>query len=453
MNKTFIVFKQEIVSTVMRKSFFITLFLIPLVGFLVTIIIGQAQNNPSSNLINTIFTPSSEVELFGVVDQSKLIENIPDEYQSTFTLYPNQDESKDALKQQIIVGYYIIDKDYVENGKITLVKQDYDPLGEDQNWKLENILNEMLLANYPNELNRLQNLMNFETEILSTDADRDPDNGLTFFIPYIVTMMFYIIILGSSSMMLNSITNEKTNRVMEILMTSINPTQMLTGKIVALGLVGLMQTIIWSVSGFLLLRLSGRTMDLASSFQLPISILFWGILFFIGGYTLYASLMAGLGAMVPNLKEASQATTILVIPMIIPLTFMSAIINKPNGTISLILSFFPLTAPVTMMTRLASGNVPLWQILLSLFLIFVFSYLVIRSVSNLFRAQTLLSGQEFKIKIFFQRTQRKIFNINETDMIYPLPLLAAIFLACYNHFINKTPLCVVFIRNKTKSLK
>ncbi|NTW45382.1 MAG: ABC transporter permease, partial [Anaerolineaceae bacterium] len=275
------------------------------------------------------------------------------------------------------------------------------------NWKLENILNEMLLANYPKELSRLQNLMNFETEILSTEGDRDPENGLTFFIPYIVTMMFYIIILGSSSLMLNSITNEKTNRVMEILMTSINPTQMLTGKIVALGIVGLMQTIIWSVSGFLLLRLSGRTMDLASSFQLPISILFWGILFFIAGYTLYASLMAGLGAMVPNLKEASQATTILVIPMIIPLMFMGAIIDKPNGMISLILSLFPLTAPVTMMTRLASGNVPLWQILLSLFLIFAFSYLVIRSVSNLFRAQTLLSGQEFKLKYFFNALRGK----------------------------------------------
>ncbi len=159
----------------MRKSFFITLFLIPLVGFLVTIIIGQSQNNPSSNLISTIFTPKNEVELFGVVDQSNLIEYIPEEYQNIFTLFPNQDESKNALNQQKIIGYYIIDKNYIENGKITLVKQDYDPLGEDQNWKLENILNERLLANYPKEFNRIQNPMNFDTEILSTESDRDPE--------------------------------------------------------------------------------------------------------------------------------------------------------------------------------------------------------------------------------------------------------------------------------------
>lgn len=407
MNKTFTVFKHEIVTTVMRKSFFITLFLIPLVGFLVTIIIGQSKSNPSSSLVNTIFTPKNEIELFGVVDHSNLINKIPEQYQDSFTLFMTTDEAINALNDQQIIGYYLIDKEYIKDGKVTLVKQDYDPLGEDQNWKLETILNETLLVNSPKEFNRLQNLMNFEIELLSTEPERDPNSGLTFFLPYIVTMMFYIIILGSSSLMLNSITNEKTNRVMEILMTSITPSQMLTGKIVALGLVGLMQTIIWSVSGFLLLRMSGKTMDLASSFQLPISILIWGILFFIGGYTLYASLMAGLGAMVPNLKEASQATTVLIIPMIIPLMFISAIIDKPNGLISLILSMFPLTSPVTMMTRLASGNVPIWQILLSLFLIFAFAYFVIRSVSNLFRAQTLLSGQEFKLKYFFNALRGK----------------------------------------------
>jgi len=407
MNKTFTVFKHEIVTTVMRKSFFITLFLIPLVGFLVTIIIGQSKSNPSSSLVNTIFTPKNEIELFGVVDHSNLINKIPEQYQDSFTLFMTTDEAINALNDQQIIGYYLIDKEYIKDGKVTLVKQDYDPLGEDQNWKLETILNETLLDNSPKEFNRLQNLMNFEIELLSTEPERDPNSGLTFFLPYIVTMMFYIIILGSSSLMLNSITNEKTNRVMEILMTSITPSQMLTGKIVALGLVGLMQTIIWSVSGFLLLRMSGKTMDIASSFQLPISILIWGILFFIGGYTLYANLMAGLGAMVPNLKEASQATTVLIIPMIIPLMFISAIIDKPNGLISLILSMFPLTSPVTMMTRLASGNVPIWQILLSLFLIFAFAYFVIRSVSNLFRAQTLLSGQEFKLKYFFNALRGK----------------------------------------------
>ena len=178
--------------------------------------------------------------------------------------------------------------------------------------------------------------------------------------------------------------------------------QILTGKILALGVVGLFQTLVWSGSGFLLLRLSGRTMNVSQAFQLPLSTLAWGIVYFLCGYALYASLMAGVGAMVPNLREASQATTLIIIPLVIPLALISAIVENPNGALAMIFSLFPLTAPVTMMTRLAAGTVPFWQPLLSILLLIGSSYFVIRSVSGLFQAQNLLSGQDFKIKNFFK---------------------------------------------------
>ena len=246
----------------------------------------------------------------------------------------------------------------------------------------------------------LTHLPEFKTELLSPEPQRDPEHQLTFFLPYIVTFLFYIVILGSSSMMLNSITNEKSNRVIEILLTSITPMQLLSGKIVALGLVGLLQTIVWSGSGLFFLRLSGRSFALPTEFQLPTSILVWGIIFFILGYILYASLMAGVGALVTNLKEASQATTILVIPMVIPLALLAPVIENSNGTLAVILSLFPFTSPVSMMTRLSAGSVPIWQILLAIFLLIFSAYWIVRSVSGLFRAQYLLSGKEFKIKYF-----------------------------------------------------
>ena len=200
--------------------------------------------------------------------------------------------------------------------------------------------------------------------------------------------------------MLNSITIEKSNRVIEILLTSITPMQLLSGKIVALGLVGLLQTIVWSGTGLFILRLSGRSFALPIEFQLPTSILVWGIIFFILGYILYASLMAGVGALVSNLKEASQATTILVIPMVIPLVLLAPVIQNPNGALAIFLSLFPFTSPVSMMTRLSAGNVPFWQILLAIILLLVSAYWIVRSVSSFFRAQYLLSGKEFKIKYF-----------------------------------------------------
>jgi ABC-2 type transport system permease protein len=237
---------------------------------------------------------------------------------------------------------------------------------------------------------------------LVPEAVRDEDNPLTFVVPYATTMLFYIIILASASMLLNSVATEKQNRVMEVLMLSVSPRQILTGKIVGLGLTGLLQTIIYTGISYTLLRISGRTSSVAAGIDLPPTILWWGVVFFLAGYAIYASLMAAVGALVPNLREASQATFIVIFPMIIPLLLMSALIEEPNGVVSLVLSLFPLTAPVAMMTRLAAVSIPLWQPLLAIGLCLLTAAFIIRSVAGLYRAQVLLTGQEFQFKLFFR---------------------------------------------------
>jgi ABC-2 type transport system permease protein len=189
---------------------------------------------------------------------------------------------------------------------------------------------------------------------------------------------------------------------MEILMTSVQPTQMLNGKIVALGLVGLLQTVIWSGAAYALLMISGQKFSLPISFQLPPQILLWGVLFFLLGYAVYGSLMAAIGALVPNLREASQATTVIMLPMIVPLVFITALIQKPNSALSIGLSLFPLTSPVTMMTRLTAGSVPLWQLLLAVLLLVLTAWFLLHAIAGMFRAQTLLSGQEFNLKLLFK---------------------------------------------------
>jgi ABC-2 type transport system permease protein len=177
--------------------------------------------------------------------------------------------------------------------------------------------------------------------------------------------------------------------------------EMLVGKICALGIAGLLQTVVWSGSGLLMLRLAGSTLNLPAEFQLPVSVLAWGVVFFVLGYALYGSLMAGLGALVPNLREASQATTVILIPVMIPLFFISVLIDEPNGVLSVILSLFPFSAPVAMMTRLSAATVPWWQPALAAVLLVGTCYLVIRAVAGMFRAQNLLSGQTFKLRMFF----------------------------------------------------
>jgi len=204
----------------------------------------------------------------------------------------------------------------------------------------------------------------------------------------------------TASLLLNNVHKEKENRVMEVLLTSLKPLQLFTGKIIALGLAGLLQLVVWLGSAAVILKLGGSTLRLPEGFQLPPSLILFGVVFFVLGYAIYGSLMAGVGALVPNLKEASQATTMMIIPLIIPLMFFNALLQDPNGSLAVFLSLFPLTAPVAMMTRLATGITPLWQAVVSALICLVLVFFIVRSVSSLFKAQILLTGQKFTPKSF-----------------------------------------------------
>ncbi len=402
MNKALQVFWYEIKTTIFRKSFIITLILIPLAGLVVTLFLGNRQQESAVSTILSKLTETKETStIIGLVDNSGIIKTIPEEYQSSLQLFVTQTEANQSLENDQIKAFYLIPEDYIQKGVISVYRADFNPLsagGDD--YIIEDLLNFNLVSDQGEIGVLINEYPNFEVELLSPEPQRDPGNQLTFFLPYIVTFLFYIVILTSASLMLNSVTNEKANRVIEILLTSVTPLQLLSGKIIALGLTGLLQTIVWSGSGLLILRLSGRSMSLPVEFQLPISILFWGIIFFICGYALFASLMAGVGALVSNIREASQATTIIVIPLVIPLALLVPITDKPNGILAMVFSLFPLTSPVTMMTRLAAGSVPIWQIILAVLLLILSAVWVIKSVSKLFQAQYLLSGKEFKFKDF-----------------------------------------------------
>jgi ABC-2 type transport system permease protein len=405
MHKTLLVLRTEIVNVITRRSFLIMTFGVPLIGFVLFMgITSLNQTNPDA-LENIISAPSTATESEGYVDHSEIIQSLPaDTPPDRLIAYPDEEAAQRALENGDISAYYILPTDVLESGELTLIKPDFSPFPSDDqsDWAMRWAFYVNLLGGSEDLAVRVNSPMDVYRVSLAPETGRDQESPLAFVVPYATTMMFYIIILGSASMLLNSVATEKQNRVMEVLMLSVSPRQLLTGKIIGLGITGLLQTIIYTGISYSLLRISGRTSATAANFDLPPSILGWGLLFFLLGYAIYASLMAGVGALVPNLREASQATFVVIFPMIIPMLLMSALIQEPNGTVSLVLSLFPFTAPVAMMTRLAATTVPLWQLLASAGLAVLQAVIIIRAVAGLYRAQVLLSGQEFKVKLFFR---------------------------------------------------
>ena len=403
MSKIQTILKYEFLNVLRSRSFIFTLFLLPLIGFIAVLVMSALQKNNQAKSIFSFLTPPAKIQTMGLIDHSGIIKIVPEYVAGQIVGFLDDVSAREAVGNGEIAGYYVVAADYLTSGQVDLYKSELNVMGEsDDTYLIRGLLEENLMSDNLDLLKLFRQPVNLETQYQTSEPQRDPNSALTFFLPYAVTMMFYILILGTSSTMLNSITNEKQNRVMEILLTSVTPMQMLTGKIIALGLIGLLQTTFWSGSAFLLYRLSGQTFQLPLEFALPVSILLWGLLFFLLGYAMYASLMAGIGAMVPNLRESSQATFLVIFPLIIPLFFINTLIGQPNGLFSTILSLFPLTAPIAMLSRLAGAQVPFWQPPLAALLCAGTAVLIVRAVAGLFRAQNLLSGQTFKAGVFLK---------------------------------------------------
>jgi ABC-2 type transport system permease protein len=404
MRKTLIILKHEVITILSSRSFLLVSIGIPIFSALIFLVVSRiSQNSSATSVVSQIFTAQQEMKKTeGYVDQAGIIQELPEGYsEQQFMAFSDEASARQALEAGQIAAYYIVPPDYVEKGKLIYIRPDFNPLtAAGKSFMFERLLHINLLGGNNKLADMVTSPLELETQSLAPTPQREQSNMLTFWIPYAVTMIFYIVILGAASLLLSSVTKEKENRTIEILMVSATPHQLLAGKILGLGLVGLVQTALWVGTGYGLLRQGKSMFNLSSAFQLPVEFLVWGVVFFVLGYVVYASLMAGLGALVPNMREASQATMVVIFPLIIPMFLMNILIEAPHGSVSTALSLIPFTAPVVMMTRLSAGDVPWWQPPLATVLLILTVVVVVRAVAGMFRAQTILSGQPFNIRRF-----------------------------------------------------
>ena len=399
MNKTWAVFRYEFIKTVTRRSFLLTLILIPLVPALLLGILNLIGASQIKSIQQVFMQNALNSKPMGIVDQSGLIKEVPD-WLANGTLVKINDEAtaRSQTTAGNLQGFYLISSDFLETGKALVIKPEITIASEIGS---SNVINEVI--NY-NLLGADQELYNRFTNPVSynfipakpTTDTRDTESLTTFMVPYAILMFFYGLIISSATLMLNSVSQEKENRTLEILLSSVKPLEFYVGKLLALGLAAFLQMIVWLTSGILLLRVIGQTFSLGAGAEIPLRVILVAIPYFILGYAIYGSLMAGLGALAPNLREANQSTTVILLPLIFCMLVLGNLMQDPNGPMITSLSLFPLTSVIMMPTRVAIVNVPWWQVTLSIVLLLVFAIFVIRAVANLFHAQTLLTGRKFK---------------------------------------------------------
>lgn len=402
LSKVRLILSHEMATAFRSRSFLFVTFGVPLVAGLILLAASLLGDRSGGTLPEA--TPAegtSQLNREGYVDYAGLIRQIhPDVPEGILVPYPGEAQAKQALGDGEITAYYVIGADYLQTGDLIYVNPGYSPREElGQSWVMRSTIFANLLGNDPERLARAGQAMKLQETALATQPTPRDESPSAFYIPYGTMMVLYLVIMMSASMLLNSVGTEKKTRVMEVLLLSVTPRQMLAGKIIGLGLLGLLQTAIWLGTCFVMLKVGGQTFSLPPDL-LPPSVLAWGLVYSLLGYVVYASLMASLGALAPNLREASQAVIIVIWPLLIPMFCLPVLIERSQGPLATALSIFPLTAPVSMMARLATGSVPVWQLLLSVVLLIGTAVLVIRVSSSFFRAQNLLSGQPFSARRF-----------------------------------------------------
>jgi ABC-2 type transport system permease protein len=396
----------EIRTTLRRKSFVIIAIVVPLLLGVVALVVGMLNRNAMQSAIAEMASrPAAASTQTGYVDLGALIQTMPADLPAdALTRFPDEAAAQAALQDGAIAGYFVIAPDYMQSGDVTYMTDDYSVLSDQVN---TSALEWVLLVNVLGGDAQLASTIRQPMEVFDlslappVDTTSSEDVWITEMFPLFMVLILYMALIIPGGILVNALIDEKKNRVMEVLMTSVSPAQMVTGKVAALGLLGLLMTALWLGVLWAIARFGGSALSIPAGFSMPTGLLVWALIYFVGGYAIYGAQFAGIGALAPDVNQTKSVTWIVMLPIIIAYTFMAVSFDDPTGPLAVFLSLFPLTSSVAMIGRMAATEVPLWQAVLAAVLQFVTAYFIIRLTARMFRAQYLLTGQPFSPKSFY----------------------------------------------------
>jgi ABC-2 type transport system permease protein len=411
MSKTWIIAKHEFIVTVSRKGYLLVLFGMPLLfgGIIgVSLVSQESLENAVSNSAPT-----------GVIDQSGLIDfslgrgldteaaqKTPDPNllakplrgkNSKIISYTEPDEALRDLKNGRLSVVYLMEKDYLKTGKIACYvaeKGIFSDLTPIDRGRLYTLIRASLIKNQmdPQIARRvLAPGMIRQVKVSKNGLEKASNESFKemaeFFGPFSMFLLLTMSIFFSSGYLLQGIAEEKQNRVIEVILSSVRPTELLVGKIMGLGAAGLLQVFFYV--GLLFLP----AITVFALFHVSVSNLLLSVVYFLLGYLLFAGLMAGTGILGNSPQESAQLSAIWTLASVIPMFLLAPISESPNSWLARGLSFFPLTAPVTMLLRVSAAEVPTLDIVISIVVLILGIAAAIRGSAKIFRAAALMYGK------------------------------------------------------------
>ncbi len=400
MTKVWHIIKNEYIKHVFQKRFLLSLLSLP---GLVVLMVGVGM---MVALLSIDSSPIGYIDRSGILADPILLEDDSSIFNPTidFEVFNTEQQAREALEKEKIQAFYIIPEDYPERLDVDLVFLE-EPAAEVQDqfdqFVRQNL--ESYRALDPQIKERLEEGSDITISSLDGSQQMGQDQWYTIFTPFIAGIMFFVVVMTSGGYLLQAVVEEKENRTMEILITSVTPTQLMTGKIIGNIGVGLTQLVIWLLFGWIGLFIAGQFIPEVQNISISgeyISVLF---LILLPSFVMVAAIMAAIGATMTETKEAQQISSLFSIPMMIPYYLASVIIENPNSPLAIFLSYFPITAPITILIRKALTVIPPWEIAINISILVVFAGLAIWFAGRAFRLGMLRYGKKLSIREIFRK--------------------------------------------------
>lgn len=413
MRKIQLIIAREFMERVRKKSFVIATLLTPIltVGLMVapTLFMFYGTSDQKqvvvvdrSGLVADKLTPTSEVMF---VNQSHLSKreacSIYGEESGMFgVLYIGSDvEQRDSVQLITNASSSVMIED--------VIRQQLNSIVEREKLRAHNIENlDEILASVATNIE----LATYENDGTGEEASMEStSSGISYALGLILGMMLYMLLILYGQMVLTSVVEEKSNRVIDVMVTSSTPFQIMMGKILGIALVAVTQIAIWALlviaaSKFMVPALFGDNIAATNDMMLAsimgtltdtgyLAMLFGCLLLFVvGGFLLYAALYAAAGSAVDSVQEGQQYNTIIMMPIILSIFVMMSVFNDPNSPLAFWASMIPFTSPIVMIARIPFG-IPIWEVVVSLIVLYITFIVVTWLAARIFRIGIFMHGK------------------------------------------------------------
>ena len=434
-SKTAIIIRREYLERVKKKSFIITTIFMPIL--MLTLMCAPAL------LMNINISDAQQI---GVIDYSGII--APGLTDTDIAHYIQTDIAPDSMYSKVDYdGFVVINSDIIENpSAVTLYTRQAGSL-ELESQLSSNIaelietrrLQDMNMPYIKNVLDSVHADVNLTTFRLTEDSTTSStSSGLSYGIGILMSIVLYMFLLMYGQMVMSSIIEEKNNRVLELVVTSVKPMQLMMGKILGVGLVAITQLALWAI---VMIILSAIVLPLILSPQIAgeiaaynagtlsaaeasmnieglqaismladptyiASIFGFLILFLLGGFLLYAALYAAIGSAVDNAQDGAQLQSFVILPLIIGFIVSTTIASNPSSTLATWLSMIPFTSPMVMMTRIPF-DIPTWEIIVSLIILYATFIAAVWFAGKVYRVGIFMHGVKPNLKQLIQWAKYK----------------------------------------------